>query len=519
MFGKGANEVTLAEILNTLEGVNPPQLSQGDWQYCPTQLVVDSRDATEGTLFIALAGHQTHGIGFAKQAIAKGAKYILAEKSPGLVEMDTVLGDSDHVKLNAVPIIWVDRLSQQCSNLAKQFYQNPSQRVKVIGITGTNGKTSTAHYIAQLLSANGMKVALLGTLGNGWLGHLIPSQNTTLEVVALNRWLAYFADQQADVVVMEVSSHAITLGRIEGIQFEGLALTQVTRDHLDFHQTEQAYQSVKKQLFEDYSHQFEVLNLEDEIGLELSHQNRFSVSQIGYAKESAKADIVAPQAKLYQQGIAGQILLSQQPVAFDVPLMGEFNLENMLCALGVCVGLGLSASQLEKALNQLKPVAGRMQCLSHLGQATVVIDYAHTADALQALLIAVRAHLSLPNQQLWVVFGCGGNRDQGKRPLMGEVAQRYADKVVITDDNPRDESPEAIVQQITNAMQPPFTVIHDRAQAISTTLAQAKPQDVVVIAGKGHESIQEIAGQKIPMQDEKLVKQAYEANKVNRRPL
>ncbi|PLA75141.1 UDP-N-acetylmuramoyl-L-alanyl-D-glutamate--2,6-diaminopimelate ligase [Hydrogenovibrio sp. SC-1] len=518
MFGRGA-KVTLAEILNALGGVKSPQLSHVDWQYSPTQLAVDSRDVTEGAIFIALAGSQAHGIRFAAQAIDQGVKYILAEKSPGLVEMDMVFSESDHDQLNAVPVIWVDQLSRQCKSLASQFYQNPSQRVKVIGVTGTNGKTSTAHYIAQLLSATGVKVALLGTLGNGWIGDLTPSQNTTLEVVALNRWLAYFADQQADVVVMEVSSHAITLGRIDGIQFKGLALTQVTRDHLDFHKTEQAYQSVKKQLFQDYSHQFEVLNLDDKVGLELAHQNRPSVSQISYAKENAQADIFVPKAKLYQRGIAGQILLSQQPIAFDVPLMGEFNLENMLCAIGVCVGLGLTVSQLEKALNQLKPVAGRMQCLSHPGQATVVIDYAHTADALQALLIAVRAHLSLPNQQLWVVFGCGGNRDQGKRPLMGEVAQRYADKVVITDDNPRDESPEAIVQQITNAMETPFTVVHDRAQAVSSTLTQANPQDVVVIAGKGHESTQEIAGQKIPMQDERLVKQAYAAYEANRRPL
>lgn len=505
--------MTLAEILKCLEGVVDAHLTEFDQQQPLTQLTIDSRDVVDGSVFIALAGTQAHGITFAKQAIAKGAKLILAEKSPGLVN-----------NMDSLPIIWVDQLAQQCAGLAKRFYQNPSQKLKVIGVTGTNGKTSTAHYTAQLLSASGIKVALLGTLGNGWLNDLVPSQNTTLDVVALNRCLAFFSEQKAEVVVMEVSSHAISLGRIKGIEFEGLALTQVTRDHLDFHQTEAAYQSVKKQLFTDYPHSFQVLNLDDATGADLvdaaGHENSATTKTktITYAKHNAQADIFASNIHLMAQGMNGALSITKQSLALDVPLMGLFNLENVLCAVGICKGLGLSDAQIEQGLKQLQPVAGRMQCLRHDRAATVVIDYAHTPDALKALLVAIRAHLSQPNQQLWVVFGCGGDRDQGKRPLMGQVAETYADQVVLTDDNPRYESPQAIIEHIKAGMKKPCQVIHDRGSAVATVLTQANPQDIVVLAGKGHESTQEIKGQKTPMQDEALVKQAYAVMDIKRSP-
>lgn len=512
--------MTLAELIERFDGLELPPMSQAELQQPLTQLSVDSRDVIEGSVFIALAGSQTHGMSYLEQAINNGACCVLAEKSPGLVKMDDISSNSDNGKQTEVPVIWVENLSEQCAELAKHFYHNPSQKLKVIGVTGTNGKTSTAHYIAQLLSTTGSKVALLGTLGNGWLSDLMPSQNTTLEVIALNRWLAYFVENGAEVVVMEVSSHAIALERISGIQFCGLALTQVTRDHLDFHQTEQAYQSVKRQLFEDYPHQFKVLNLEDGVGSSLAKQNADSAQQIGYAKDATlynNADIAVLQVEATQTGFNGQLRILGHTVSFKVPLMGAFNLENMLCAIGVCVGLGMSAKQIEQALTHLRPVLGRMQTLSSPDQPSVVIDYAHTADALKALLMAVRAHLSQSNQQLWVVFGCGGNRDQGKRTLMGQVAEQYADQVVVTDDNPRYESPQQIVRQITSDMKQPYQVIHDRAEAISAVIAQANQQDVVVIAGKGHESTQEISGKKLPMQDEELVKQAYAVNESDRR--
>jgi len=513
MFGRDIEMMTLKALLADLDGGEMPLLTDAVAQKIISQLTVDSRDAIAGSAFIALAGFNSHGMTYAEQAVAKGAHVILAEKSPGLVKMDSVVSVHHQGQQLTVPVIWLADLAKRCANLAKRFYGHLSRQLKVIGVTGTNGKTSTAHYIAQLLSASGFKVGLLGTLGNGWLGALTASQNTTLDVITLNRWLAFFAGNQADIVVMEVSSHAISLARIAGIEFCGVALTQVTRDHLDFHHTEQAYQSVKKQLFADYPSQFQVLNLDDAIGRELAEESTLSSRKLGYSWQKSSADIYAMSSMLYEQGMKGALTISQTPIKFDVPLMGQFNLENMLCAIGVNVGLGLSAKQIEAALTHLKPVAGRMQCLRQFGMATVVIDYAHTPDALQALLIAVRAHLSSPNQKLWLVFGCGGDRDQGKRPLMGQVAEDYADKVILTDDNPRCESPQHIVQQISAAMQKPFQVIHDRAEAVATVIAQASPGDVVVLAGKGHESTQEIAGRKIPMQDENLVNQAYQCKR------
>lgn len=500
----------LSELITHLNGVETAQLTPEMSQQALSHLVTDSRQASPDCVFIGLSGTQGHGVDFAQNAIEKGACVILAEKQPGLVNMPSFFTATNNMgKEKRVPVLWVEQLSIQCAELASHFYDHPSQRIKVIGVTGTNGKTSTTHYIAQLLSAMGQKVALLGTLGNGWLNDLAPSPNTTLEVVSLNRWLANFVDQQADVVVMEVSSHAISMGRIEGIYFCGLALTQVTRDHLDFHQTERHYQDTKKQLFTDYPSNFQVLNLDDVIGQECAEMT--SVGQkIGYAQSDANADLFALEVMFTAQGLKGTLMLNHQPIRFDVPLMGQFNLENMLCAIGVVMGLGGQPKQIEQALNHLQAVPGRMQCLKRDGLPTVIIDYAHTPDALQALLKAVSAHLTHPDQTLWVIFGCGGNRDQGKRPLMGVVAETFADKVVITDDNPRFESPADIARQIVSGMKSAYQVIHDRADAVYLTLKQACPQDVVVLAGKGHESTQEVAGQKIAMQDERLVKQAYD---------
>lgn len=465
-------------------------------------LTIDSRQVERGTAFIALQGGQSHGMAYAGQAIKQGASCILTDRA-GLVEFN----HSHQQALNKMcPVIEIESLAQQLATFAKWFYDAPSERVKVIGVTGTNGKTSSSHYIAQMLTALNQKVALLGTLGNGWFGNLHPSINTTVDVVMLNHLLNGFAEEQVDYVVMEVSSHAIELGRIKGIDFDVLAMTQVTRDHLDFHKTEEAYQAAKKKLFLNYSGRSHVINVDDKVGQALLRELPSKDTIVTYSQKTVQADIACLDSHLDTCGIQGTFRVKGTSIPFEVPLMGQFNLENVLCAVSVMAACGLTEHQIEKSLLSVKAVKGRMELLTQPGTPSVLIDYAHTPDALEVVLNAVRHHVSDKKTTLWLVFGCGGDRDTGKRPLMGKVAETYADKVVLTDDNPRTELPEAIMADIKKGMQRPAQVIHSRPEAIAYAIKQASEQDVVVIAGKGHEEYQEIQGKRWPMSDQKIVK-------------
>jgi len=461
-------------------------------------LFIDSRAVTPNSVFVAVQGEQHHGLEFVDKAIEQGAVLVLTDR---IVENQ-----------NEIPQLFIEDLNSRLPQLAKWFYQDPSSRLKVIGITGTNGKTSSAHYLAQLLNPHA-NVAVMGTLGNGLLGELKPSPNTTLETLALNHLLNEFVQQQVEYVVMEVSSHAVALQRIAGLQFEVLALTQVTRDHLDFHQTEQAYREVKKSLFLEYPAQHWVLNTEDAMGLWLA-KNAQQPSVIGYAKQlkSGVDSTLYFQSVNYDvDGFSGACFYQAAVYPLRVSLMGVFNVENLLCALGCCQALGFSWQQLEDTLVDLKPVAGRMQIVHQ--SPTVLIDYAHTPDALHSLLVACKQHLSNSVAKLWLVFGCGGDRDQGKRPLMGKVAQSIADQVVITDDNPRYEDPRHIVEQILEGMTTSPVVIHNRSQAVQFVVEQAQADDMIVIAGKGHEDYQDIQGVKYPLQDAVLVERAFNQTK------
>lgn len=486
-----------------------------------THLFINSTEVVPGSVFIALPGARHHGISFLEQALEQGAACVLTSQQPQQ--------DID----SPTPILFVENLEERVAGLADWFYERPSQKTKIIGITGTNGKTSTAHYLAQLLNQT-HSVAVLGTLGNGILGELLPSMNTTLEVVSLNRKLHEFVQLGVDYVVMEVSSHAIALGRIQNIRFEALALTQVTRDHLDFHETEEAYRQTKARLFLDYPAKFRVLNLEDPLGKSLVETLAQSVGEKVFAyaldkvlcqrvqEEFLAATCAALSCSAFAKvdfeptGISGQVSMTycsgsdqvdypNSLLSISSSLIGGFNAENLLCALTVAYGCGLDAESLEKGVKQLTSVSGRMQKV--FDHPLILIDYAHTPDALDSALKAVRQHFTNDEMSLWLVFGCGGDRDKGKRPLMGGVAERLADHIILTDDNPRNEEPEQIVEQIRQGMSPSAKAetIHDRAQAIEYAIQHAVPNDVVLIAGKGHENYQEIQGQRFFMSDAVLV--------------
>lgn len=474
-------------------------------------LHLDSRALQKNDVFIAVQGGQKHGLDFLTQACRQGVSVILADRP------FTETEQAGYAALPSAPLIWVVAdLQTRLAALANWFYDTPSRRLKVVGITGTNGKTSTAHYLAQSLAVLGQTPALIGTLGHGFMlangeTRLSDTRNTTPDVVSVQRLLHGFAEAGANWVVMEVSSHALSLGRVEGVEFECVALTQVTRDHLDFHADEADYRDAKSRLFNEYESRFRVLNACDSLGRQLLEKHP---QALAYSVQSCReacgcgrgVNLCCQTATLDAAGMHLTLQFAEAPCEVHLNLMGRFNIENVLCALGVLMACRFDWAAACAVLPALKAVKGRMHKVAE--EPTVLVDFAHTPDALQSVLQAVKAHLPAESSgQLWVVFGCGGDRDRGKRPLMAKAAEQAADKVVLTSDNPRHESP----QQIFNDTLAGFTavdqvvVIEDRRVAIEYALQHAATDDVVVIAGKGHEHYQEIAGVRHPFSDQQIV--------------
>lgn len=454
-------------------------------------LSLSSADIQPGWAFVAIQGANSHGGIYWPQAKQRGAVCVIS---------DQYLNDCD------LPVLKVADLKTQFAELAGWFYGYPSQKIKLIGITGTNGKTSTTHYIAQLLEYMGHGCGVLGTLGNGRINNLQPTNNTTLDVIALNSWLADFVQQGLAYAVLEVSSHAIALGRIKGLHFACVGLTQVTRDHLDFHLDIADYHATKKRLFEAFPADNKILNLDDKIGQQLAKQQIGNV--VTYSQKNPDAQIYIQHVQLTEQGVEGVICYKQVSNRFLTQLIGQFTIENILCSISALCALGFRFTQLVEGLAELQPIDGRMQKICcQKADVTVLVDYAHTPDALEQVLLSVAAHR--PKGEVWLVFGCGGDRDPGKRPLMAEIAERLADRIILTDDNPRYEEPNQIVADICQGFSQPnldkLSVLRCRKTAIETALEQAKTGDWVVVVGKGHEQFQEIQGVKIPFSDQQVI--------------
>lgn len=452
------------------------------------RLSADSRQVSNGELFLALKGLSADGVDYALQAKARGAWVVGHRPAEG--------------------VDWVvPHLAERLVELLKWFYDDPAEQLKLIGITGTNGKTTTSHYTAYLLTALAKKVAILGTVGNGIWGELSESTHTTPDVVSLYHQLAQWRDQDVEFVVMEVSSHAIAQDRIAGLRFAVVALTQVTRDHLDYHGDEATYREVKARFLRDTPSQQRVLNLDDALGATLAQ----TVDHVGYGFQRSAVDKDAD-VRIYKIVPDGQdtfVHIGTGIMSLECypPVIGRFNAMNLICATACVRALGFELRDFSPAFCsrlQLPAVAGRMQRVSL--SPLVIVDYAHTPDALEKVLQAVREHC--PKGKLWVVFGAGGDRDVGKRPLMGQVAESYADHVIVTDDNPRSEDPTAIAETILSGMQSPDVVryIADRASAIGYAVQSAMPEDVILIAGKGHETYQEVQGKRLPFSDVEVIR-------------
>lgn len=456
------------------------------------ELSLDSKTIVPGAAFVALRGTQRHGIEFAAQAIARGAAIVLAEAPlPDIVQLD-------------VPVLVINDLRRRLGAIARRFYGETLGGLRLIGVTGTNGKTSSVQLIAQALQAAGETSGTIGTLGTGLYGRLEAGERTTPDVISVHRALAAMRAQGATHVAMEVTSHALSQGRVDGLDFEIAVFTNLTRDHLDFHGTMEAYGATKAQLFAWPSLRAAVINIDDDFGAMLADQTRGGVRVIRTGTQRQDVDVYASEVQTGVTGLSFTLWIEAERHAVATRLIGRFNVANLLGVAGVLYARGWSGTRIAAALAALDPVPGRMSRLGGDGvQPLVVVDYAHTPDALDKALSTLRDHAEA---RLIVVFGCGGERDAGKRPQMAALAEQKADVVFVTDDNPRGEDGDAIVADIRRgfAKADAVHVERDRARAIAQAIRMASANDVVLIAGKGHEPYQEIDGIKHPFDDLKV---------------
>ncbi|ACS84454.1 UDP-N-acetylmuramoyl-L-alanyl-D-glutamate--2,6-diaminopimelate ligase [Musicola paradisiaca] len=459
------------------------------------EMTLDSRVAAAGDLFVAVVGHKTDGRHYIPQAIAQGVAAIVAQA-------DAASPNGTCCELHGVPVVYLDDLNQRLSALAGRFYQHPSDTLQLIGVTGTNGKTTTAQLLAQWTQALGKTSAVMGTVGNGLLGHVTPAENTTGSAVDVQQVLSQFVAQGAQVAAMEVSSHGLVQHRVEDVSFAAAAFTNLSRDHLDYHGDMAGYEAAKWRLFSEHRVGQAVINADDEVGRRWLERlpDAVAVSVRGDIGAARRQWLKATRVDYHNSGFTVHFDSSWGQGVIDSSLMGAFNVSNLLLSLATLLSLGYPLEQLVITGSTLQPVCGRMEVFVADGRPTVVVDYAHTPDALEKALEAARLHC---HGKLWCVFGCGGDRDKGKRPLMGAIAEQLADRVIVTDDNPRSEDPQAIVSDILSGLLDAGRVqaIAGRAEAVTSAIMQAAADDVVLVAGKGHEDYQLVGNERLDYSD------------------
>ncbi len=452
---------------------------------------MDSRAVIPGGLFIGMPGDQTDGRRFIADAIANGAVALLLEE-----------GNNFSIPETDVPVIRLADSRRHVGLILNRFYNFPSSKVTVIGVTGTNGKTTCTQLLSRVLDKPGRRCAVIGTLGNGYPDSIEQGTHTTPDIVNLYKLLAEFAEQGASAVCIEVSSHALEQDRVAGIAFNIAVFTNLTRDHLDYHGDMESYALAKSKLFSIHGLEHAIINVDDAYGVKLAGTIReANVTRYGFTS----GDVRAVDLQTSQDGMSITLVVDEERFPVKSRLYGEFNVSNLLAVVSVLKALGWGGKQIADSLSGLTSVAGRMeQFRGDDSFPVVVVDYAHTPDALQQALTALRPHTQ---GKLWCVFGCGGDRDRGKRELMGAVASDFADQVVLTDDNPRNEPADQIINEIEQGITRPHLVIQPRAHAVRETIAKAAPADLVLLAGKGHEDYQEIGGQRYPYSDRELVQE------------
>ena len=486
---------TLPELLQPLAIDNVPEI-------VASGISLDSRLVEQGDIYLALAGAKTHGIHFAQAAIDAGAVAVLVS-TVSSAEYSEI---SELLKSNGVAVVEVASLEERCAEIVMRFYDNPDRKLTVIGVTGTDGKTSVCRFIASALNALNRPCGYIGTLGWGISDSLQSTELTTPDIVSLRRMLATLYQQGAQYVVLEASSHGLAEGRLEGLSIDIAVLTNLGRDHLDYHKTIEEYRNAKARLFRWNDLKSVVLNGCDSLGRDLADELEFIDRWVYCGSDSCVKDLPADITKLVASKIATpdtglefSLLEEGQKYNISTALLGHFNVDNLLACYASLRACGIAANDAVHTLQSVPAVPGRMERLGSGLQPIIVVDYCHTPQALTVAIQAVRVHCQ---GCLWLVFGCGGDRDVGKRAPMAKAAEA-ADKVVLTDDNPRTEDSSKIIEDTLAGFDNPnvVTVIADRASAIKHAVTSAAPADLVLIAGKGHENYQIIGDSRLPFSD------------------
>lgn len=489
------------------------------------RLVSDSRAVQPGDTFVAFPGENRDGRDYIGPALARGAASVLWEKR----------GYAWNAAWR-VPNIGVAALRRRAGEIANRVYGRPSAKLWVLGVTGTNGKTSCSHWLAQSLSRCGKKSAVIGTLGNGFPGHLSSTANTTPDAITVHGLLRDYAIAGARAAALEVSSHGLSQHRLSGVEFDVALLTNVSRDHLDYHGTMRAYRAAKARLFTWPTLKSAVVNLDDSFGVELATRVRDPrVTVIGYGfnplpssrRSRNSIRLVGRKLVVTRDGLSFDVATPWGPASVSSRLIGRFNAANLLGTLAALLASDVALDDAVTALQRLTAVPGRTERYGGRGAPLVIVDYAHTPDALEKVLYTLRETMTMPRDglhrgasqpsrggRLFCVFGCGGERDPGKRPLMGKVASALADHVVVTSDNPRGEDPLSIVRDITRGVRGShYSIEPDRKVAIRLALDMATRGDVILVAGKGHEQYQEIRGVRYPYSDTAEVQDALHSRR------
>jgi UDP-N-acetylmuramoyl-L-alanyl-D-glutamate--2,6-diaminopimelate ligase len=490
---------TLGDLLGTCV----PEALRGQ---SVTDIALDARELAAGGMFLACSGTRGHGLDHLDQARAAGASVVAWEPAAGMSAPH-----GGEMKCFPVP-----DLRSHLGQLADRFFGQPSSHMTVSGVTGTNGKTSCAWLLASALQRLDLGGAMIGTIGWGLPDALHAAELTTPDVITVHRLLARLAEAGARHVVMEVSSHALDQGRVDGVRFANALFTNLSRDHLDYHGDMIGYAEAKARLFQSPGLRTAVVNVDDEFGLQLFGRldprglHCVAVSAREHPGLRASRWLRASDIRVCESGLVITLHSSWGDASLESPLLGDFNAANLLLVLGVLLEQGIELPTAVEALGSVTAPVGRMQAMARGPNAPlVIVDFAHSPDALEKALTSARAHC---RGRLWCVFGAGGDRDKGKRPLMGEVAARLADRLVITSDNPRTEAPESIIADIRAGVGQAKHVLEqvDRAMAISQSIAGAAPDDVVLIAGKGHEQYQQVGGLRRPFSDQACAMTALE---------
>ncbi|MCP4355520.1 MAG: UDP-N-acetylmuramoyl-L-alanyl-D-glutamate--2,6-diaminopimelate ligase [Proteobacteria bacterium] len=470
-------------------------------------ITLDSREAKKGFLFCAVNGHKIDARKFIPQTIENKVAAIIADSNEA---------DYSEIKDNTT-IVYIKDLSHKLSKIADAFYQAPSKKTKIIGITGTNGKTTIAQITAQWATLLDEKSATMGTIGNGFYGDLLEAENTTGSPIEIQKNIAKFVEGNANLVSMEVSSHGLTQGRVDAIDFDIVAFTNLTQDHLDYHNTMEEYFQAKSILFSRFNAKHKVINVDDEYGMRLANsiEDKDSVIAVSSNYTDLENNFTNYVYLTDVEFINGGAEISFRSNFIDATiksnLIGAFNVSNVLVSLGIMFASDFDVEKVVSVANKLQPVIGRMEVFTKENTPSIIIDYAHTPDALEKALQACRIHTK---GELWSIFGCGGDRDVTKRPIMAKIAEDNADRVIVAHDNPRTEDPEIILKDVFEGFENRDSVktILERAEAIKFAFENASHDDVILVTGKGHEDYQIFGTEKVHYSDRETAVKVLQAN-------